>query len=37
MHLEEKIATTEARIKELEMLIEAWKKQIEEKKKNESS
>tara|TARA_B000000557_G_scaffold165375_1_gene134345 strand:+ start:1989 stop:2099 length:111 start_codon:yes stop_codon:yes gene_type:complete len=36
MHLEEKIETTEARIKELQMLIEAWKKQIEA-KKNESS
>ena len=37
MHLEEKIETTLVRIKELELLIEAWKKQIEEKKKNESS
>ena len=37
MHLEEKIETTEARIKELQMLIEARKKLIEEKKKNESS
>jgi ribosomal protein L17 len=37
MYLEEKIESTEARIKELQMLIEAWKKLIEEKKKNESS
>ena len=36
MHLDEKIESTLARIKELELLIEAWKKQIEE-KKNESS
>ena len=36
MQLEEKIETTLVRIKELELLIEAWKKQIEA-KKNESS
>ena len=28
-HLKEKIATAESRIKELEMLIEHWKKQNE--------
>jgi|TARA_B100001094_G_C18145427_1_gene780400 hypothetical protein len=32
MHLEDKIKSTEERIKELNMLIEAWKKLIEEKK-----
>tara|TARA_B100000427_G_scaffold192588_1_gene160134 strand:+ start:1472 stop:1582 length:111 start_codon:yes stop_codon:yes gene_type:complete len=36
MHLDEKIKSTKVRIKELELLIEAWKKQIEE-KKNASS
>tara|TARA_B100000686_G_C16425432_1_gene779354 strand:- start:498 stop:599 length:102 start_codon:yes stop_codon:yes gene_type:complete len=30
--LKEKIATAESRIKELEMLIAKWKKQLEEKK-----
>jgi len=36
MHLSAKIKTAEDRIKELEMLIEAWKKLIEE-KENASS
>ena len=29
-HLEEKIKNAEARIKELELLMEAWKKALEE-------
>jgi peptidoglycan hydrolase CwlO-like protein len=30
-YLEEKIESTEKRIKELQLLIESWKKQIEQK------
>ncbi len=32
MNLKEKIETAQSRIKELEMLIAEWKKQLEEKK-----